>query len=52
VVCFNNTAVITSGVMSVMDDEKLNDHMAIPKVQEYTSVISIHERRAFPFSVR
>jgi len=39
---FNNIAVIISGVISVMDDEKLNDHMAISKVQEYTSVISIH----------
>jgi hypothetical protein len=38
----NNTAVIISGVMSVMDDEKLNDHMAICKMQEYTSIISIH----------
>ena len=31
---FNNTAVIIPGVMSAMDDEKLNDHMAISKVQE------------------
>jgi len=38
----NNTAVIITGIMIVMNDEKLDDHMAISKVQEYTSVISIH----------
>jgi len=48
----NNTAVIISEVMIVTDDEKLNGHVATSKVQEYTSVISIHKRRAFPFSVK
>jgi hypothetical protein len=39
---FHNKAVIISGVISVMDDDKLNDHTEVSKLQEYTCVIAIH----------